>query len=363
MDQLHLLFTELLGLEAPYSLGSINKDLDLTAGKISSITFTIEIAKDYRPSKYHNLHSYYEKTWQHLSLFQYPCFIKARLPVFMDRRNSKTEVIDVPWARKGSGFTLLFENQVLELLRLSSCKTTTAKFFNIYPQRVQTIYDAYTKDRYEQRSAQVARKVGVDETSTKKGHDYITLFVNLENGQILDIQDGRSSEAIKNYAEELRVLGNSFQTVEEFSLDMSPAFISGVKQNFSTARMTYDRFHVVQLVKRYFKPLQRSKKVDQELLNYHLKDFDQLWTQPNCKEAAAFLCYWKDRTKDLFKMDRLCKSINKHFSGIINFVESKVTNGLLEGMNSKIQFIKRAARGYRYTENFKRMILFTFGHL
>lgn len=363
MDQLHSLFTELLGIQNPFSLESIDKDMDTAAGKISSITFTIEIAKDYRPSKHHNIHSYYEKTWQHLSLFQYPCFIKARLPVFIDKRNSKTEVIQVPWARKGSGFTLLFEAQVLELLKLSTCKATTAKFFNIYPQRVQTIYDVYTKDRYEQRSAQIARKVGVDETSTKKGHDYITLFVNLETGQILDIQDGRSSDAIKNYAEELQTLGNSLQTVEEFSLDMSPAFISGVKRNFSTARMTYDRFHVVQLVKRYFKPLQRSKKVDHELLDYHLEDFDQLWTRPNCKEAAAFLCYWKDRTKDLFKMDRLCKSINKHFTGIINFVESKVTNGLLEGMNNKIQFIKRAARGYRYTENFKRMILFAFGHL
>ncbi|NRA48365.1 MAG: transposase, partial [Phaeodactylibacter sp.] len=80
-------------------------------------------------------------------------------------------------------------------------------------------------------------------------------------------------------------------------------------------------------------------------------------------KAAAFLSYWADRTQDLFNMDRLCKSIYKHFQGIINFVESKVTNGLLERMNSKIQFIKRAARGYRYTDNFKRMILFAFGAL
>ena len=361
MDQLHSLFTELLGLESPFHLGLIEKDL--REGQISSMTFTIEIDKDYRPSRFHNIHSYYEKTWQHLSLFQYPSFIKARLPVFMDKRNGKTEVIEIPWARKGSGFTLLFEEQVLALLRLCNCKTTTANFFNIYPQRVQTIYDCYTKSLYEQRSPEVARKVGVDETSTKKGHDYITLFVNLENGQILDIQDGKSSDTIKNYAEELRILGKSIDTVEEFSLDMSPAFISGVKRNFSRARMTYDRFHVVRLIGRYFKPLYRSKKIDHELLDYHLKDFDQLWTQLNCENAAAFLCYWKDRTKELFKMNRLCKSINKHFMGIVNFVESKVTNGLLEGMNSKIQFIKRAARGYRYTENFKRMILFAFGAL
>jgi len=361
MDELTFLFSELLGLEFPYSLGDIDKDY--VDSQISRITFNINIDPNYRPSKHHNIHSYYEKTWQHLSLFQYPCYLKARLPVFMDKRTGKTEVIQVPWARKGSGFTLLFEQVILELLRLCNCKKTTAEFFGLYPQRVQTVYDAYTKDAYEQREAETAKKVGVDETSTKKGHDYITLFVNLENGQILDIQDGKSSEAVKKYSEELHILGKAPQTVEEFSLDMSPAFTSGVKQYFSTARMTYDRFHVVQLVNRYFKPLWKSDKTDKPLLDYHLKEFDQLWIQSNCTDAAAFLSYWLDRTKELYSMDRFCKSINKHFNGIINFVESKITNGLLEGMNNKIQFIKRAARGYRYKENFKRMILFAFGAL
>lgn len=361
MDELTHLFTELLELESPYSLGDIDKDY--IGSSISRITFHIQIDPGFRPSKHHNIHSYYEKTWQHLSLFQYPCYLKARLPVFIDKRTGKTEAIQVPWARKGSGFTLLFEQAVLDLLRLCTCKKTTAEFFGIYPQRVRTIYDAHTKDAYEQREAEVAKKVGVDETSTHKGHDYITLFVNLENGDILDIQDGRSSEAIKKYSEELRLLGKAPEKVKEFSLDMSPAFISGVKQCFSTARMTYDRFHVVQLVGRYFRPLWKSKKIDKPLLDCHLKEFDQLWIQPNCTDAAAFLCYWLDRSKELYQMNRFHRSIHKHFDGIVNFVESKVTNGLLEGMNNKIQFIKRAARGYRYKDNFKRMILFAFGAL
>jgi len=361
MNLLQTLFIESLGLEYPFKLGKIeHQELD---GKTSSVTFTIEIDKDYRPSKFHTKHSSYEKSWQHLSMFQYPCYIKANLPVFLDKRTGKTVVIEVPWARKGSGFTLLFEQEVLDLLRLTNCQKTTAKFFKIYPQRVRTIYDNYTLNRYEQLEAELAPKIGLDETSTKKGHTYISLFVNLENGQILDIQDGRSSEAVANYAKELRVLGKPIESIKEFSIDMSPAFISGVKTHFSNARMTFDRFHVVQLINRYLKPLWRSKKVDKQLLEYHLKELDQLWIQPNCNEAAAFLAYWADRTKYLFKMDRLCNSIYKHFRGIINFVESKLTNGLLEGMNSKIQFIKRAARGYRYTENFKRMILFAFGAL
>lgn len=361
MDQLHALFVESLGLEYPFSLDEVDKQTE--EGKTSSITFTIKVDPAYRPSKFHSIHSYYEKCWQHLSMFQYPCYIKARLPVFKDSRSQKTAVIEVPWARKRSGFTLLFEQEVLDLLRLTNCQKTTAQFFDIYPQRVRTIYDNYTLDRYQQREAELAQKVGVDETSTKKGHSYISLFVNLKNGQVLDIQNGRSSQAIADYAKELKQLGKAINQVKEFSLDMSPAFISGIQKHFGEARMTFDRFHVVQLINRYFKPLWKSQNSDKQLLDYHLKELDQLWIQPNCQQAAAFLCYWADRTKELFNMNRLCKSIFKHFQGIINFVESKLTNGLLEGMNSKIQFIKRAARGYRYTENFKRMILFAFGAL
>lgn len=361
MDQLHSIFIESLGISPPFKVGEVIQDR--LEGKTTSITFTIEIDPTYRPSKFHSKHSSYEKCWQHLSLFQYPCYIKVNLPVFLDKRTGKTAVIDVPWARKNSGFTLLFEQEVLNLLRLTNCQKTTADFFNIYPQRVRTIYDHYTLDRYEQLEAEIATKVGVDETSTKKGHSYISLFVNLDTGQILDIQDGRSSEAVANYAKELKLSGKSIESIEDFSLDMSPAFISGVSQQFPATRITFDRFHVVQLINRYFKPLWKSKKIDKQVLSFHLEELDQLWIQPNCEQAAAFLTYWVDRSKELFKMDRLGRSIFKHFTGIVNFVESKVTNGLLEGMNSKIQFIKRAARGYRNTENFKRMILFAFGQL
>ena len=361
MNDLDTLFTELLEIHPPFSLGEIHKEKENE--KVISVTFAINISPDYRPSKYHKIHGYYDKKWRHLSMFQYPCYIQTRLPVFMDKRTGKTEAMEVPWARKRSGFTLLFEEELLALLRLNSCKTTTAKFYNIYPQRVQTIYDAYTKQAYESREPEVAEKVGVDETSTKKGHDYISILVDLAKGQILDIQDGKSSEVLEKYATELKVLGKDPTMIKEFSLDMSPAFISGVTKHFSTARQTFDRFHVVRLVNRYFKPLWKSKKIDKELLDFHIKEFDQLWVQPDCTAAAAFLCYWKDRTKMLFKMPGLYRSIERHFEGIINFVESHVTNGMLEGMNNKIQFIKRAARGYSNKENFKRMILFSFGAL
>jgi transposase len=55
------------------------------------------------------------------------------------------------------------------------------------------------------------------------------------------------------------------------------------------------------------------------------------------------------------------KTVKAHWSGIIHFVESHITNGILEGINSKVQLAKRRARGYRNTENFINMIYFLCG--
>lgn len=59
----------------------------------------------------------------------------------------------------------------------------------------------------------------------------------------------------------------------------------------------------------------------------------------------------------------MSKSLTKHFDGIVQRIQSKLTNGLLEGINSKIQVIKRNARGFKYTDNFKKLILFAFGSI
>ena len=80
--------------------------------------------------------------------------------------------------------------------------------------------------------------------------------------------------------------------------------------------------------------------------------------------AAAFLDYWCDSLEEAkLNADSLIRSLHAHADGIVSFVATRLTNALLEGINSKIQFIKRAARGYRVTKNFKRMILFVFGVL
>ncbi len=81
------------------------------------------------------------------------------------------------------------------------------------------------------------------------------------------------------------------------------------------------------------------------------------------KEAAAFLCFWLDQMEENFNIPKMNRAIRKYFDGIIRFAKSRITNGPLEGLNSKIQWLRRTARGYRTDENLMRMIYFVFGAL
>lgn len=362
MESLDVFFADLLSIHPPFSIKSVEKKLD-ESGQIQSISFEIEVDPAHRPNKNWIAHDHYQRKWQHLNLFEYPCFLNCNVPVYKDKYTGQTKALKVPWSRPNSGFTLLFEQHVLQHLRLTNCRAKTAKYFGVLPQRIKNIYDHYTLADYQKREVEAFQKMGCDETSTKKGHDYITIFANMETGQIVDIQDGKSSQAVLAFLKAIQESGQDPSIVKDFSIDMSPAFIAGVKKYFPNAQITFDRFHVVKLVNKYFDRLLKRKSVNKELVNYYLKEFDKIWQFSDKLEATAFLVYWIDAIKHHFNLKSLARSIDKHLNGIIQFTDSKLTNGLLEGINSKVQFIKRAARGYSNKENFKRMILFSFDQL
>lgn len=60
---------------------------------------------------------------------------------------------------------------------------------------------------------------------------------------------------------------------------------------------------------------------------------------------------------------KFAKTVKSHKSGIVNFVKTHISNGILEGINSKVQLAKRRARGYRNINNLINMIYFLCGKL
>ena len=99
---------------------------------------------------------------------------------------------------------------------------------------------------------------------------------------------------------------------------------------------------------------------------YRLKElFNDLWDMKSQKEAEAFLEDWCSQVDKagIEPFKRFANTVKSHWSGIVNFCETRINNGILEGINSKIQLAKRRARGYRKTRNFINMIYFLCGRL
>ena len=93
--------------------------------------------------------------------------------------------------------------------------------------------------------------------------------------------------------------------------------------------------------------------------------FKDFWDIPDKEEAEGYLAFWCDITIEsgIFPFRKVVNMIKAHWKGIINYIESKINNGILEGLNSKIQLMKKRARGYRNIDNFINMIYFTCSKL
>lgn len=387
-------FEPLLGLHPPFHISKITRDPD--EGQYGAIHIYVTIEDTYRPvntdGSKASIHDYESRKWRHLNLFEYLCYVHCEVPKYKYKDGS-VKTMTVPWARAGSGFTLLMEGFAIELIKLYGVVAAVARQLGISDQRLWTLIGHYSqKSDSSPKDLSRVRRISFDETSRKKGHDYVSIFLDSEKGELLWVEEGKSADSVKKFVEAVEQRGLKKEEISDVSIDLSPAFQAGVREQFQNAAVTFDKFHICQLMMRAFDHCRKSlsrktgikvnkwlflkdyhelsiEEEDQleDLLSRHSKlellytlkhQFFYLWKQYKQPEAASFLCFWIQQIKDL-KMKAtttLAKTFEKCFEGVIQFFESGLSNGILEGFNSKVQTMKRNARGYRHTENFITMI-------
>lgn len=392
------IFSLALGLQAPWEIKAISfkivdnkRVLEIEIGYLNG-SFVDKQGKS-------TVYDHRERKWRHLNFFEHECYLICKLPRISSAEGIK--IVEVPWARQGSGFTLMFEAFSMLLIEQEMPVNRVGKVLGEYPKRIWTIFDYWIGLAYSDADHSKITKLGIDETSSKKGHNYVTLAVDMDTHRVLHATEGKGAETIKEIAEYLDEKGSPRDAISSVCIDLSPSFISGVTKEFENAAIVFDRFHVKQLANkamdevrkldnriykeelRHCKYLflrghdklnreQRQKKEEVlELLPnigqaYFLKELlDTFWTLHNPEVAKGFLSYWIDLAKEskIQPMIKLANSINSHWTGIVNYTEYKMSNGILESINSKIQLAKRRARGYRNMSNFTNMIYFIAGKL
>lgn len=185
-----------------------------------------------------------DRQWQHLNFFEHKCYLHTRVPRVKDA-SGKIQVQQVPWARKGSGFTLLFEAFSMLLIESEMPVSKAAKLLKVYRQRIWNIFHYWISKMHSADEIEDLTCLGFDETSSKKGHKYVTLAVDMNKRRVLFATEGKGADTVEKSVEYLRSKEVDITPIKNVSIDMSPAFISGCKIHLPNADITFDRFHVV----------------------------------------------------------------------------------------------------------------------
>lgn len=396
----HELFALALGLAEPWYVASLSfspeeKKLDIGIDFRRGGTFACPECSAGHCKAYDTE----ERDWRHLNFFEHQTILRARVPRVSCKRCG-VRPINVPWARPGSGFTLLFEAFVLTLAAHMPV-AAIGRTIGEHDTRLWRLIRYYVDTARGQRDDSAVSAVGVDDKSMSGKDVWLTIFADLDERKVLFVADGRKAEVLEDFRWDLIEHGADPDQITEFGMDMSRTYASGVKTSFPGASITFDKFHVMKLLgeaitdtrreeqkthpdlkgKRYALLTNPENMSDDQLAfasallarystmktarAFHLRlAFQDFYAQP-ARSAKVFLrrwCSWASRSR-VPAMVKVAKTIREHWDGVLRWFVSRITNGLLEGINSLVQSAKTRARGYRNPEYLKTMIYLIAGKL
>lgn len=344
------------------------------------------------------VHDTQMQTWRHLDFFQHQAFLSARTPR-ISCPDCGVKLIAVPWARAGSGFTLLFEALAMTLMK-SMPVAAAARIMREYDTRLWRVLHHWVEAARTRADYSEVRRVAIDETAAKRGHDYISLFVDIDRHRVLFVTEGRGADTIGTFAGDLSAHKGDAARIKDVSIDMSGAFIKGVGEHLPQAEITFDKFHVMKLIGEAVDAVRRAEaKTSPDLKgsrylwlknSVNLTAKQMAWRQTLAathRQTARALAlriafqdiYWeRSRRVAEFELDRwiswarrcrlepmkrVAATIDRHRQGILAWFDSGIANGIVEGINSLVQAAKAKARGYRSTRTLKAITYLIAGKL
>jgi transposase len=232
---LFAMFGAALGLGPPWQVTSV--EFDQEAGRLS---IGLDFPRGARFTCPHEgcansacpVHDTLEKTWRHLDFFEHRAFLSARVPR-VDCAEHGVHLVSVPWARPGSGFTLLMEVAMVTFAKQMPI-APLAEMAREHDTRIWRVIEHHVGATRARLDFSGVTELGVDETSARRGHDYVSIFMDLELRRVIFATPGKDADTVKAFAEDLAAHGGAPKTqVEQVCCDMSPAFIKGIGEHLS----------------------------------------------------------------------------------------------------------------------------------
>ena len=242
----NLLFTAALGLQPPWEVKSLEFNahehrLDILVDFQRGASFPCPECGT--PSKAHDTE---EKTWRHLDFFQHSAYLTARVPRCKCEQHG-VKTVDVPWGRKGSGFTLMFEALIMVLVGAMPVNAV-ARLVGEHDTRIWRVLKHHVDEARAKLDFSEVETICVDEKSYRRGHNYLTFFMDLDLRRLMFGTEGKDGGTLAAFVEDLKAHHGTAEQIRDVCCDMSPAFISGIQAHLPKAEITLDRFHLMKLM-------------------------------------------------------------------------------------------------------------------
>lgn len=399
------LYAQILGVRSPWQVSGVA--LALEGGSVEVFVEYGAAAPDVlacpecgQPASRYDTR---ERRWRHLDTCQYRTILVAEVPrVRCPEHGVKT--LEAPWSVPGSSFTALLEGLIIDWLR-EATTSAVARRLDLSWDQVDGVMQRAVQRGLARRTLSIPRHLGVDETSFQRRHEYVTVVADLERGVVHHVADGKGKASLAAYYDRFRP--EELAGIETVAMDMSAAFIAATEEALPEAdrKIAFDKFHVAmhlgQAVDRVRREENRAlRQQGDDTLNRtrhlwlfhpdhlpekHQSHFEQLLAKAlktsrawGLKELAMEMWESRDRStaatifhgwyqwavrSRLEPFLRVAKTLKRHLPGILNAIASGRTNARLEGINTVIQNLKRAARGFRSRPRFRTAIYFHLGGL
>jgi len=405
------LFTQALGLGSPWNVVSCNFD---------PLAKSLELVIDFeRGARFANpetgelcpVHDTVQRSWEHLRFFEHCTTIHARVPRIKTQAG-EVKTVEVPWAKPHGGFTLLMEAFLLAMAKVLPVAEVSRQT-SVSEDRIWRLIRSRVEEAWKQTDWSSLERLGVDETSTRKGHKYGTVFLQIKGkenargrgaakaARLLFFTPGKDQETFSQFAAELKRRGVPASQINEIALDMSRAFIAGAGEHFPNAQLCFDRFHVMKICGEAIEEIRKEivrehgglprgamwalrgnpenlKEEQRQLREQICKEHGKIARALSIKEFLADMWNYQLRedAEDHFKsviswcvrsrmkpFIKLGHTLKRHIDGILGYFKNYTTSAAIEAVNGLLQLARRRARGYRTFRNFQAIAYWIAGDL
>jgi transposase len=344
-----------------------------------------------------------ERQWRHLDTCQYRTILHAAPP----RSNCSEHgprAVKLPWAEAGSRFTAWFERLAIDWLQAASQKAVADRLWLSWDE-VHGIQKRAVDRGLARRQDEPILYLGVDEKAFQRGHRYFTLVNDLTRSRVLYVAEDRTQASLDGFwptlTEEQR------HSIEAVAMDMWDPYVKSTQQHLvnGDAKIVFDKFHIskhlseaVDLVRRrenrqlraagddtlvgtrydWLRHPARMEPADQKAFRvlresslktaraWALKEsmmafFEYVYERP-ARKHFRWWHNWAVRSR-LKPMIEKAGMLKRRFDNVITYLRHRITNAASESINSKIQWVKYTARGFRNKANFVTAIYFHCGGL